>query len=148
MTKLRKFRPTMWITVVVYLLIVGSGTAMAGRCCSLDHSRGTDDAEECAHFHEHAAAPAAHDCSSESDHTAAGDSCCHCSVLPVAATNSPTLTVEPPASSVWMHGAAYAPCLIGSPPNSGVRSVGGRYLPLVFGFKPILDSLQTVFLLI
>ena len=147
MTKVRKLRPTIWITLVVYLLIVGSGTAMAGQCCSLDHSRSTDAAEECAHFHEHAAVPAAHDCSSESDHTAAGDSCCNCSILPIGAVNSSVLTIGAAASSVWMHGAAYAPCLIGSPPNSEIPGGGGRYPPLLSDFKPILDSLQTVFLL-
>ena len=148
MTKLRKLRPTIWITVVVYLLIVGSGTAMAGRCCYLDGGRGTHDGDECAHSHEHAAVPAAHDCSSESDHAATGDSCCNCSILPIGAANSSVLIMGVVASSVWMHGAAYAPCLIGSPLNSGVRSVGGRYPPLVSDFKPILNSLQTVFLLI
>ncbi|MGO9571309.1 MAG: hypothetical protein ACLP5H_27605 [Desulfomonilaceae bacterium] len=148
MTKLRKLRPTIWITLVVYLLIVGSGTAMAGRCCYLDGERSTDDAEECAHFHENAAVPAAHDCSSESDRTADGDPCCNCSILPIGAANSSVLPMGVVASSVWMHGASYSPCLIGSPLNSSSRSVGGRYPPLVSDFKPILNSLQTVFLLI
>ncbi len=148
MEKLRKLRPTIWITVVVYLLIVGSGTAMAGLCCYPDGGRGTDDAEECAHFHEHAAVPSAHDCSSESDHTATGDSCCNCSILPIGAANSSVLTMGAVASSVWMHGAAYAPCLISSPLNSEISCGGGRYPFLVSDFKPILDSLQTVFLLI
>jgi hypothetical protein len=148
MTKLRKLRPTIWITLVVYLLIVGAGTAMAGQCCYLDGEWGTHEGHECAHSHEHAAVPPAHDCSSESDHTATGDSCCNCLALPIAAANSSVLTVEPVASSVWMHGAAYAPCLIGSPLNSEWPTVGGRHPPLVPDFKPILDSLQTVYLLI
>jgi hypothetical protein len=148
MTKLRKLRPTMWITVVVYLLIVGSGEAIAGRCCYLDGGRGTHDAEECAHAHEHAAVPAARDCFSESDHRATGDSCCECSILPIGAANSSVLTYGAMASSVWMHGAAYAPCLIGSPLNSEISCGRGSYPPLVSDFKPILNSLQTVFLLI
>ena len=148
MTKVRKLRPTIWITVVVYLLIVGSGTAMAGLCCYLDGGRSTHDGDECAHSHEHAAVPANHDCSSESDHTAAGGSCCNCSILPIGAANSSVLIMGAVASSAWMHGAAYAPYLNGSALNSGVRSVGGRYPPLVSDFKPILKSLQTVFLLI
>lgn len=148
MTKLRKLRPTMWITVVVYLLIVGSGTAMAGQCCYLDSGRGTHEGHECAHSHESAAIPANHDCSSESDHTAAGGSCCNCSILPIAAANSSILTMGAVASSVWMHGAAYAPCLISSPLNSEISSGGGRYPFLDSDFKPILNSLQTVFLLI
>jgi hypothetical protein len=148
MEKLRKLRPTIWITVVVYLLIVGSGTAMAGLCCYLDGGQSTHDGDQCAHSHEHAAVPAAHDCSSESDHTATGDSCCNCSILPIGATNSSVLTMGSVASSAWMHGAAYAPCLISSPLNSEISSGGSRYPFLVSDFKPIFDSLRTVFLLI
>ena len=148
MTKLRKLRPTMWITVLVYLLIVGSGTAMAGLCCNLDGGRSSHYAEQCAHSHEHAAVPAVHDHFGESEHTAAGESRCECSILPIGAANSSILTYGAVASSVWMHGAAYAPCLISSPLNSEISSGGGRYPPLVSDFKPILNSLQTVFLLI
>ena len=67
MTKLRKLRPTIWITVVVYLLIVGSGTAIAGLCCKLDGERSTHNSDQCAHSHEHAAVPAVHDHFGESD---------------------------------------------------------------------------------
>jgi hypothetical protein len=148
MTKLLKLRPTIWITVVVYLLIVGSGMAMAGRCCYLEGARGTPDTHACAHSHGRAAVPANHDCSSESDHSAAGGSCCNCSILPTGAANSSVLIMGAVASSAWMRGAAYAPSWSGSTLNTGVHSVGGRYPPLVSDFKPILKSLQTVFLLI
>ena len=148
MTKLRKLRPTIWTTLVVYLLVVGSGTAIAGWCCFLDGGISTHDAEECAHSHEHAAVPAVHDHSSESEHTTAGDSRCDCSILPVGAANSSIHTVGAGAASMWMHGAAHAPCLIGSPLDSEIPSGGGRYPPLVSDFKPVLDSLQTVFLVI
>jgi hypothetical protein len=148
MTKLLKLRPTIWITVVVYLFIVGAGTAIAGLCCKLDGERSTHNSDQCAHSQHHAAVPAVHDHFGESEHTAAGESRCECSILPIGAANSSVLTYGAVVSSAWMHGAAYAPYLNGSPLNSGVRSVGGRYPPLVSDFKPILKSLQTVFLLI
>lgn len=149
MTKLRKLGPTVWITLLVYLLIVGSGLAIAGRCCYTDNHQSASRTDGCADSHEHETGGSpSHDCSSESDRGASGDPCCHCSILPIGAANSSVLTMEPVASSVWMHGAAYAPCLVGSSLNSENSSGGGRYPLLLSDFKPVLNSLQTVFLLI
>jgi hypothetical protein len=146
MTKLRKLRPTIWMTLVVYLCIVGSGAAMAGWCCYTDGDRNAHHTDGCAH--EHAAVPPTHNHSAESNPATETGSLCDCRILPTSAVNSSVPTVSAVAASIWMHGAAYAPCLLHALLDSDMSSVGGRHYPLLSDFKPILFSLQTVFLLI
>jgi len=148
MTKLRKLRPTMWITLVVYLLIVGSGAALAGQCCYLDSGRGALDSDACHHTHEQGAVSAVNGHASELEHTATGASRCDCSLLPISTANSAVPTLGAAASSVWMHGAAYASCSIDSSLVSEIPSGGDHSPPLVSVYNPVLKALQTVFLLI
>jgi len=148
MTKLRKLRPTIWITLVVYLLVVGSGAAVAGQCCYVDSGQSTHDSEACHHSHEQGTVPAVNGHSSESEHPATGASRCDCSLLPRGAANSAVPTLGVAASSVWMYGAGYASCSIDSPLVSELPS-GRDHSPLLVSIhNPVLNALQTVFLLI
>jgi len=148
MTKLRRLGPTMWITLVVYLFVVGSGTSMAACCLSSDRGGTAQDEHECSHSHKHAAAPSAHDHSSEPNQAPASDSQCHCSILPVGAANSSGATLGTAASPESVQGTASALCLIDPSLDSVTYGGGGRYPPQVSGLNSILNSLQTVLLLI
>jgi hypothetical protein len=148
MTKMRKLGLTIWLILTVYLLIVGSGSAVVGRCICSDRGCTKHEGPNCAHSHKHARVPPAHDDCSESDHGTAGDTHCHCSILPIGAANSASPALGAEASPDWMYGAAYAPCQIGSLVDSEIFCGGGRYPPGIADRRSILNSLQTVVLLI
>jgi hypothetical protein len=147
MTRLRKLRPTIRITLVVYLFVVGSGTAMARRCCYLHSIQGMHSADVCSRFHAHARNHAVHDHNPVSKYSAAMDRQCHCLILPTGTVNSSINTFEAAEFSRCIHGAAYAPCLTGLTLDSQATN-GGRHPPRLSDFKPVSESLQTVSLLI
>ncbi len=147
MTQLRKLRPMIRITLVVYLFVVGSGTAMAGRCCYLHSGQGTHHEDVCARFHTHANDHAVQGPNPTSSYSAAIDWQCHCLILPTGTVNSSEYTFEATALFKWMHGVAYAPCLTDPTLDSQAPS-RGRHPPRLSHFKPIAESLQTVSLLI